>query len=230
MIDRKEYNRQWQKDNPKKIKQYNDNAKEYKHQWYLYNHKRQLDLHKKWRKDNPDYIKKYSKKYYKENSEKIKKRVKLWVKNNPQRKKESYKKWKLNNVYKVRKYTRQWENNRYKIDIKYNINRKISRAIQHSLKDNKGGRHWEDLVGYTLKDLIKRLKKTMPKGYDWNDYLEGKLHVDHIIPISVWNFDNSEQINFQKCWALKNLQLLPAKENMIKHDKLTKPFQPALAI
>lgn len=32
-----------------------------------------------------------------------------------------------------------------------------------------------------------------------------------------------------KDWALKNLQLLPAKENMTKNAKLEKPFQPSFA-
>jgi len=34
----------------------------------------------------------------------------------------------------------------------------------------------------------------------------------------------------KRCWALSNLRLLPAKENMIKHNKLDRPFQPALRI
>ena len=35
---------------------------------------------------------------------------------------------------------------------------------------------------------------------------------------------------FERCWALKNLRLLPAKENFAKKDKLEKPFQPSLMI
>jgi len=103
-------------------------------------------------------------------------------------------------------------------------------AIWLSLKGNKAGKHWENLVGYTLKDLVKHLKKTMPKGYNWKDVLNGKLHIDHIIPKSVFNFTKPRHIDFQNCWALSNLQLLPARENMLKHDKLTKPFQPALML
>ncbi|GAI61384.1 unnamed protein product, partial [marine sediment metagenome] len=37
-------------------------------------------------------------------------------------------------------------------------------------------------------------------------------------------------IDFKRCWALENLRLLPAKENMVKHNKLDRPFQPALRI
>ena len=70
----------------------------------------------------------------------------------------------------------------------------------------------------------------MPKGYIWQDYLEGKLHIDHIIPIDVFNFDSPEQIAFKKCWGLKNLRLLSARENIIKNNKLLKPFQLGLKI
>jgi len=100
----------------------------------------------------------------------------------------------------------------------------------YSLKKNKAGRTWKSLVSYNLNDLIKHLKKTMPEGYTWQDYLEGKLHLDHKIPISAFNFTKSEHTDFKRCWALSNLQLLPARENLVKSNKLTKPFQLALQI
>ncbi|MBA7582514.1 hypothetical protein ES708_24444 [subsurface metagenome] len=112
----------------------------------------------------------------------------------------------------------------------------MSKAVRDSLKNksflkvSKNGKGWETLVGYTTNDLKKRLRKTMPKGYTWQDFLSGKLHIDHIIPIAVFNFTKVEHIDFKRCWALSNLQLLPGKENMVKGDKMDKPFQPALRI
>jgi len=106
----------------------------------------------------------------------------------------------------------------------------MSTAINLSLKGNKKGRHWEDLVGYTLKKLKNRLQKTMPEGYTWQDYMDGKLHIDHIIPKSIFNFTKPEHPDFKRCWALENLRLLPAKENQEKSNKLKKPFQSALKL
>ena len=103
-------------------------------------------------------------------------------------------------------------------------------AINRALKGNKNGRHWEILVGYTLNNLMKRLKKTVPKGCTWQDFLEGKLVIDHKIPKSIFNFSKSEHIDFKRCWALKNLQLLPAEENWKKSNKLEKAFQLGLKI
>ena len=85
-------------------------------------------------------------------------------------------------------------------------------------------------VEYDLNDLIKRLKRTMPKNYTWQDYLDGNLHIDHIIPISAFNFSTPKQIDFKRCWALENLRLLSAEENLRKNAKLSKPFQPALKL
>jgi len=119
---------------------------------------------------------------------------------------------------------------RRKNNPRYILNNRISRGISHCLKGNKNGRHWEKLVGYTHKQLIKHLKETLPVGYDWQDFLSGKLHIDHKIPISAHNFTKPEHIDFKRCWALVNLQLLPALKNRIKHDKLTEDFQPSFKI
>ncbi len=120
---------------------------------------------------------------------------------------------------------------RQKNNLKYIVNSRMSTNIRDSLKKGiKADRHWEDLLDYSVEQLKKRLKITMPKGYDWQDFMDGKLHIDHIIPIKVFNYSLPEHQDFQRCWALSNLQLLPAKENLRKHAKLTKSFQPSLKL
>jgi len=149
-----------------------------------------------------------------------------WRENNIERKRELNRKWRKNNHNK----TREYDNKRHKTNIKIKLSHRIGNAIRKSLKGNKAGHHWEDLAGYTCNDLMKRLKKTIPKNYTWDDFIQGKLHIDHIIPISAFNFTKPEHPDFKKCWALKNLRLLPARENIIKGNKLLKPFQPALKL
>lgn len=168
------------------------------------------------------FHKKERHKQYKDNRDKIKKQNKLYSDNH----KEYYKQYRNDH----KKENRNWQNNKWKTDLKYKLNKAMSYQIWFALKDNKLGQHWEDLVDYNLSDLIKRLKKTMPNGYIWGDYLYGELHVDHIIPKSAFNFTTHKHIDFKRCWALSNLQLLPAKENYQKKDKLNKPFQLALKL
>jgi len=124
------------------------------------------------------------------------------------------------------------EKERRRTDLKFALSRRVTVGIWHSLratKSRKGGRKWEDLVGYNTNQLERRLKKTMPNGYGWKDFLNGDLHIDHIVPQSAFNFRSHTDMDFRRCWSLKNLQLLPAKENIIKQAKLEKPFQPCLS-
>ena len=179
--------------------------------YYIENRESMLKYQKQYRIKNRELLNNKNKQYYLDNHERLLKKDKLYQKNN------------LEKVYLYKK-------NRYKTNLKYNLNRRLSCLIWQTLKDNKNGRHWENLLGYSVNDLIRRLKRTMPKGYNWQDFLEGKLHIDHITPIKVFNFTKAEHIDFQRCWALNNLRLLPAKENLIKGSKLSRPFQPALKI
>lgn len=191
MFNRKEYMREYhQREEVKK------HRKEYNKQWRKDNREKKLEQNRRHYQKYKDKRLEEAKKYYQKNKEKI---------------------W-------------EYQRNKYKTDLKFNLNNKISKAIRKSLRGNKNSWHWEDLIGYTREDLIKHLKKTLPKGYTWNDYMEGKLHIDHIIPKNAFNYSKPEHPDFKRCWALSNLRLLPVKENIIKSNKLNKPFQPALKI
>jgi hypothetical protein len=101
-------------------------------------------------------------------------------------------------------------------------------GIRRSLQAGKEGRSWRNLVGYTLVQLQRRLTRTMPTGYSWADFLAGRLHIDHKIPVAVFRFTSVDDVDFKRCWALKNLQLLPAEVNRRKNATLSEPFQPSL--
>lgn len=112
---------------------------------------------------------------------------------------------------------------------------RLSNAIRTNIRDalhRKGGdkkeRGWESLVGYSIKDLMKHLQKQFIDGISWENY--GEWHIDHIIPVSKFNFTSIDDFDFKRCWALSNLQPLWASENIRKHAKYSKPFQPSLKL
>ncbi len=112
---------------------------------------------------------------------------------------------------------------------KFRLKMSISKGIRDSLKKgNKNGRHWETLVGYTFNDLKKHFEKQFTEGMSWENY--GEWHIDHIIPVKVFNFDKPEHLDFKRCWALKNLRPLWAKDNILKRAKITTSFQPSLKL
>lgn len=118
-------------------------------------------------------------------------------------------------------------------DLKYNLVRRIMGGMRNSLKQPRKisiTRSWEKLVGFTVSQLYVHLKKTMPKGFTWLDFFSGDLHIDHIFPVSAFNFTKFNHLDFQRCWTLKNLRLFPAKKNISKGAKLPAPFQKTFAV
>jgi len=204
----------------KSLKQYKNKDRNIKAKKYYQEHKEQYkESSKRWREKNRE-------KYLKTQREKNRK----WREGNKEYTRKRNKEYYKNHKEEHLEHCREYNKNKNKTDLKYNLNERMRRRIRDSLKENTNGKRWESLVGYTLADLIDRLKNTIPKGYAWQDFLNAKLHIDHIIPIKAFNFTRPEHTDFKRCWALENLRLLPAKENWIKNAKLDRAFQPALRI
>jgi len=146
---------------------------------------------------------------------------KLWKKANPEKVSEEKKRY-----FKAHpeKNCESKERIRSKPQGRLSIN--IANHIRYSLKCGKNGHHWETLTGYTVEQLKKHIEKQFTDGMSWDNH--GEWHVDHIIPMSKFNFEKPEDDDFKKCWALKNLQPLWAIDNMKKHCKIDKPVQTSL--
>lgn len=107
---------------------------------------------------------------------------------------------------------REKRKKKYKEDIYY----KSMVLIYSSFK-----RHIKKKDKYKFIDfneIFKHLKSTIPEGYNIEDWEKGFLHIDHIIPQSLYDFTNEEDI--KKCWNKKNLRLIPAEENIKKGNEL----------
>jgi hypothetical protein len=108
------------------------------------------------------------------------------------------------------------------------LSHNISIRIGHDLHGNKNGEHWEKIVGYSIKQLKEHLERKFTTGMSWDNYGLHGWHVDHIIPQSAFNYETVDDIDFKKCWALKNLQPMWGAQNISKGNKVKKPFQPSL--
>lgn len=179
---------------------------------------------KLYRGTNKVKLKKRSKSYYKANRERLKTKQRAYRRENLDECKARSNKYQKENKTKIRSYKREYLNK----NPKYKLYKSISGRVWFSLKGNKKGRHWEDLVGYTLNELKKHLEKLFTKGMTWNNYGRYGWHLEHKIPIDAFNFTKTEHSDFKRCWALKNLQPMWAEENLKKGAKLGKHFQPSL--
>jgi hypothetical protein len=179
------------------IKEINKKRKEEKKEYdknnYKKNKKIKLDYQRQYYEKNKKDKLDYQRQYYKKN----KKEILEYKKNNRE---------KINkNLINFRKKSKNY------------LSLKISTAIRKSIK-NKNKYHWENLVGYSLQELIEHLEKV--SDFTIQDYLEKDLHIDHIIPVNLYKFENYEDIEFKKCWNKRNLRIITAEENLTKRDKL----------
>ncbi len=202
-----------------------DCQKECAGKYYHQNKEKILEQHH----TKKEVISAYNKERYLKIREKQIKYTIEYLKKHPEVRRKASKKWAKNNRDRVNIGSNNRRKRQRKQDVSFKLCESMRGAVYRSLKRNKAGQHWEALVGYTLTALQRHLKTTMPYGYTWNDYLCGNLHMDHKIPLSAFNFRSYNDIDFKKSWALTNLRLLPAKENLMKGATLLQPFQPSLS-
>lgn len=201
----------------KKQKEYKskneERGKEYQREYYLKNKVKRIEYQTEYRHNNKDKVRARKTKYYFANREKIVARKKIWIEKN---------------IDEIRRKARKYYRETTSKDPRYVIGRRVARGMRDALIKGKNGKSWETFVDYNVDDLIKYFKRKNRKIWDKFVANPSDYHIDHIIPVTAFNFDAPDQIDFKKCFDMKNLQILTASENLSKHDKLSAPFQPSL--
>jgi hypothetical protein len=73
-------------------------------------------------------------------------------------------------------------------------------------------------LGCTIPELEKHLEAQFQPGMTWDNYGNGGWVIDHIIPLSVWDLEDREQLLHACNW--QNLQPLWEKDNISKGNKI----------
>jgi len=154
-----------------------------------------------WQQKNQDHLKEYRREYNKRNKAKKDMQNKI--------------NYQLNKDYWNKYYSKK-----YHSESKFKLTKKLYSLIRQAILKDKEGWTWESWVGYGLHDLCNHLITTLPKGFTWNDYLTGKLELDHIMPVSAFDYESPNDYEFQECWRLENLRLVTPKENHEKGSKI----------
>ena len=101
---------------------------------------------------------------------------------------------------------------------KEKIDNNMGYQIWRMLKTKKGGQKWQKLVGYSVEQLMAHLEKMFDNNMNWNNY-GSYWSIDHIKPVSIFNYQSAEDDEFKQCWSLDNLRPLNHIENIRKSNK-----------
>ena len=140
-----------------------------------------------------------------------------WRQNNLERAKEnsrrSAKAWREANPAKMTEHYRA-KSKRYRATAKGKLDSRIRARLNNYLRGGKGSRSWREKVGYSLDELKTHIERCFLSGMGWhNSHL---WHVDHIIPLSAFEYANVDEKNFKIAWALTNLRPMWSKDNVSK--------------
>lgn len=171
---------------------------------------------KEYRIKKEEELKKYNKEYYKKNKQKLLEQSKIYRSKNKEKIRIRDKNYRKNNRDKINKRNLLRKQEDYIYKLKCNIRGIIKNSFRRRgfKKKQKG----EEIYGCAVNELIEHLIKTYEDNYNekWSwDYLKD-VHVDHIIPLAI---AKTEEEVFKLC-HYTNLQLLKAKDNLDKKDKL----------
>lgn len=106
------------------------------------------------------------------------------------------------------------------------LSRRISCLVRSRLKSansrRDGDTTWRDVLGYDVPDLLRHLERQFLRDMTWKNM--EKWHIDHIVPVSSFEFSSITDPGFRAAWALTNLRPLWAIENIAKGAKRIFPL------
>lgn len=138
---------------------------------------------------------------------------------NPDKFRERSKKWDKKNQDCARRRRVKWQAKRRRESPAHALTNRARAQSNQALRGCCNSPGFFRHMPYTKDQFATHLILTLPEGYTEADVCDGsKLHIDHIRPVSSFNLTGEVDDEFLACWALSNLQLLPAAENLAKGD------------
>ena len=195
----------------------------------------QAERDKKYFQKNKEAISRQRKECRQKNKEAINARQREHYKKNLARYKEYYKERYEKNKEAARRYNREYyqknkqavikriiehQANRYKEDPTFRLQKNMRRGLGGCLSGQTKNSRTFDYVGLTPEELMAYLEAKFTDGMTRDNY--GKWHVDHIRPLSSFDFYKHElgskefEDLLHQAWHHTNLQPLWAKDNIIK--------------
>ena len=92
------------------------------------------------------------------------------------------------------------------------------KKIRGSIKNRKLNPSFTKMFGFIIDQFLENIELKLTGNMTMGDFINGEIHIDHIIPVSAFNHSDPGQ--FKACWSLDNMQPLRPEDNVAKHDSL----------
>jgi hypothetical protein len=141
--------------------------------------------------------------------------VETWAKDNPDRHRENIRKWRANNLERAREINREMQAIRRSTPWG-KINNRIW-AIMHGRvrRNSSNASKYTAALGYLWSDLRSHLEAQFTPEMTWENWGD-VWQVDHIKPVSSFQYTSLDDPLFREAWKLSNLRPLPSLENLVK--------------
>lgn len=115
------------------------------------------------------------------------------------------------------KYREKWQTVQFKTSMI--LRNKIKTTIRRKLKGHKVriGKI-ENLIGCSLEKLIEHIENQFLDGMNWSNWTIDGWHLDHIIPVSLVDLADPEQLKIISHYS--NLRPIKARDNLRKYNKI----------
>jgi len=151
---------------------------------------------------------------YLDNKERIDAACNKWRRANIDRALKQSALWRQDNP----KYRSNYDRERRLNDFNYRVINNIRSFISGSLRRNIRAGHTVELLGCSIEYLRLYLEGQFTEGMTWDNYGRHGWHIDHIIPLSYFDFTDPEQQ--KRAWHYTNLRPLWAIDNLRKNNKI----------
>jgi hypothetical protein len=184
---------------------------------------------KKWREANREKVLAAQKKYREENREKVLAGQKKWREANRESERLRASEYRKENrqrpeyVARVNAYFREYMKSRRRNDPTFRLQNNLQRGLYGCLSGKQKKSRTIEYVGIDLEKLWEHFESKFTDGMTRENY--GEWHVDHIRPLSSFDFysceEGSEEYEnlLHQAWHYTNLQPLWAKDNLSKNSK-----------
>jgi hypothetical protein len=129
------------------------------------------------------------------------------------------KKYVAENLDWWRKYEREYRYNRRREDMFFKIKGNLSGRLSDLINKRNLSTNTLELIGCDRETFLSHIQKQFTEGMAWENYGLKGWHVDHIIPLSLFDLTIEDEV--KKACHYTNLQPLWWQDNLEKGNKIS---------